>query len=231
MREGQPIYSIPARRPDFMRSKLVPCPHRVNCPPRGPSSTTTSAVGGVSARLFLLLRSIAETLVASWRIGQLTIEHRSVPDAAFHESRPRWNPGPHVDLFRQQPPQIRVVPAQVVTRTVSMGANACAKAFRLGDQLLLCQGFQIFVQAITFPKPGRRLDRCATICGPILVAGYRTFGTAGKGSRAAVRPLFRTTVTLDELVYLAEQAGLCEVKVLAPAVTGYYQPILSATRT
>jgi glycine/sarcosine N-methyltransferase len=36
-------------------------------------------------------------------------------------------------------------------------------------------------------------------------------------------------VTLDELVFLAEQAGLREVRVLAPAVTGYYQPILSAT--
>jgi len=38
-----------------------------------------------------------------------------------------------------------------VTRTVPMGANACAKAFRLGNQLLLRQSFQIFVQAITFP--------------------------------------------------------------------------------
>jgi SAM-dependent methyltransferase len=36
-------------------------------------------------------------------------------------------------------------------------------------------------------------------------------------------------VTLDELVFLAERAGLREVRVLAPVVTGYYQPILSAT--
>jgi SAM-dependent methyltransferase len=38
-------------------------------------------------------------------------------------------------------------------------------------------------------------------------------------------------VRLDELIILAEQAGLCEVQVLTPVVTGYYQPILSATRT
>jgi len=37
-------------------------------------------------------------------------------------------------------------------------------------------------------------------------------------------------VTLDELIRLAEQAGLCDVQVLEPVVTGYYQPILSATR-
>lgn len=38
-------------------------------------------------------------------------------------------------------------------------------------------------------------------------------------------------VTADELVCLAEQVGLREVSVLAPAVTGYYQPIVSASRT
>jgi len=37
-------------------------------------------------------------------------------------------------------------------------------------------------------------------------------------------------VTLDELVHLAEQGGLREVTVLAPAETGYYQPIVSALR-
>jgi hypothetical protein len=31
-----------------------------------------------------------------------------------------------------------------------MGPNACAKSLRLGDQLFLCQGFQIFVQVITY---------------------------------------------------------------------------------
>jgi glycine/sarcosine N-methyltransferase len=36
-------------------------------------------------------------------------------------------------------------------------------------------------------------------------------------------------ITLDELVHLAEKAGLCEVRVLAPSETGYHQPILSAT--
>lgn len=119
------------------------------------------AVGGVVARLFPLLRSAAETLVASWRIGQLAVEHRSVVDAAFHESRPRGNPRPHVDLFRQQPPQTRVVPAQVVTRTVSMGSNACAKTLRLGDQLFFCQAFQIFVQVITFLWRAARDARAA----------------------------------------------------------------------
>jgi SAM-dependent methyltransferase len=37
-------------------------------------------------------------------------------------------------------------------------------------------------------------------------------------------------VTPDEVAHLAEQAGLCDVKVLSPAVTGYYQPIVSAAR-
>jgi glycine/sarcosine N-methyltransferase len=37
-------------------------------------------------------------------------------------------------------------------------------------------------------------------------------------------------VTPDEVAHLAERAGLREVRVLEPAVTGYYQPIVSATR-
>jgi len=36
-----------------------------------------------------------------------------------------------------------------------MGPNACAKTLRLGDQLFLCHGFQIFVQVITYLQWGQ----------------------------------------------------------------------------
>jgi hypothetical protein len=60
-----------------------------------------------------------------------------------------------------------------------------AKAFRLGDQLFLCQGFQIFVQVITFLKPGAVHKRCATVCAHIVSQDSGRLGLAAKGRWAA----------------------------------------------
>src|SRR5580704_2214457 len=71
-----------------------------------------------------------------WRIGSLFIERLPIPDTAAHELRPRGNCDSRNYFFREQRPQLRVVPAQIVARRVSVFSNCSAKPLEFDDQLL-----------------------------------------------------------------------------------------------
>jgi len=64
----------------------------------------------------------------------LFIERLSISDAAPHELRPFWNGWYWISLLRQQRPKIRVMPAKIVSRTVTVLANPGAKFPHFGNK-------------------------------------------------------------------------------------------------
>ena len=51
---------------------------------------------------------------------RLIVQRLTVPDAAAHELRPGWDGDLRIDLLGQQGPQRGVMPAEIVSRGVSM---------------------------------------------------------------------------------------------------------------
>ena len=78
-------------------------------------------------------------------VGPLAFEQLAVLHAAAQELGPRRHGDLRIDAFRQQAPQLRMVPAEIVARTVAMLADALAQALHLGDQRLAAQPLQILV--------------------------------------------------------------------------------------
>ena len=68
--------------------------------------------------------------------GKLGVERLPVADAATEELWPLRNYRDGIGLFRQQAPELRMVPAQLVLGAVAMLADTLAKAANLGHELV-----------------------------------------------------------------------------------------------
>jgi hypothetical protein len=87
-----------------------------------------------------------------WRFGarsfwQLVVKRLTVSQAAAEELRPRRNCRHRVCPIGQEPPERRLMPAEIMARAVAVVPNAGAKLLRLSDQLLARHSFEIFVHA------------------------------------------------------------------------------------
>ena len=61
------------------------------------------------------------------RPSKLPVQRTAVGDATTHELRPRWDGDLRIDALGEQVPQLRVMPAQFMARTVAMRADALAE--------------------------------------------------------------------------------------------------------
>ena len=77
---------------------------------------------------------LAILLLDTWRIGKLTVQRFAVLDTAAEELRPIGDFGDGRPTFRQQGPQIGMMPAEVLSRGVAVFANGGAEAFHLMDE-------------------------------------------------------------------------------------------------
>src|SRR3954470_11086411 len=73
-------------------------------------------------------------LVVRWRAGRLPVERLAVANATAHEFRPGRHGDRGLDLFGQQRPHVRVMPAEIVAAGIAMGADRRAELPYLRDQ-------------------------------------------------------------------------------------------------
>src|SRR5262245_37380569 len=77
----------------------------------------------------------------------LAVERPAVADAAGQELRPRRDLRLWIGLLGQEPPQGRMMPAQVLARAVAVRANALAQPACFLDELLARHRLQVVVHA------------------------------------------------------------------------------------
>jgi hypothetical protein len=77
--------------------------------------------------------STLELLIRAGRIGCLLVERLPIPDAPTHELWPSRNCESRRLPLRQQRPQIRVMPAELMATGVSVLAYRYAQPLNLGD--------------------------------------------------------------------------------------------------
>ena len=90
---------------------------------------------------------------------QLPVERLAVAQASAKELRPVGDTGLRIGLFWQQSPQLRVMPAELLPRTVAVGPDALAQPPDLGYERVAIEGRQIVVHGFT-PDRRRRARRC-----------------------------------------------------------------------
>ena len=66
----------------------------------------------------------------------LLIERLPIAYAAAEEVRPAWHDRKRIRSFRQQRPQRRMVPAELMAGAVTVLANTLPESLHLGDELL-----------------------------------------------------------------------------------------------
>jgi len=89
----------------------------------------------------------------------LPVERLAVLQASAKELRPVRDTGLRIALLWQQSPQLRVMPAEFVSRTVSMRADSFAEALDLRYEGVSIEGRQLFVHGFT-PDRRRRARHC-----------------------------------------------------------------------
>src|SRR5262245_51281512 len=97
--------------------RIAPCGVAIS-PRRAPASVAMRRKPKPSTIVFL---------VVDRRAGGLLVERLAIADAAAQELGPRRNSDRRVELFREQRPQGRMMPAQLVPRAIPVGANAPAQ--------------------------------------------------------------------------------------------------------
>src|SRR5258707_850926 len=85
--------------------------------------------------------------VVNGRSGQFMVERLPIFETPSQKLRPWRHRHLWVDAFRQQTPQLRMMPAQVMPRTIAVGANAGSQSLHLRNQRLAVEAVQIFVHA------------------------------------------------------------------------------------
>ena len=80
------------------------------------------------------LRAFVELSIRPWSIGKLSVERLPILDTAAQKLRPVRNGEGFRDRLWQQVPKLRMMPAQIVTAAVAVGANSRAQPDHLGDQ-------------------------------------------------------------------------------------------------
>src|SRR5258708_4891348 len=115
-------------------------------------STTSAAswacIGRIVARSTCVIFDVGNR-----RSPDFAVSDFPIGDAAAQKFEPRRHRNGRIDLFRQRPPELGVVPAPIVTRAVAMGADAGTQALHLPDQLVAGEPVEICIQ--------ERLHRCA----------------------------------------------------------------------
>src|SRR4030095_8728969 len=86
--------------------------------------------------------------------GRLPVERLAIPEATPEELRPLRNRGKRIGALGQQPPQLRMVPAQLVAGGVPVLPDACTQALHLGNELLAGHRLEVLVHDPRF-IPGR----------------------------------------------------------------------------
>src|SRR5678815_664778 len=82
------------------------------------------------------MRSAVGLLGGARRIGDVTVERLPVADAASEELRPFRHGGKGIRALGEQPPELRVVPAELVAGGVAVLPDAGPQALHLREALL-----------------------------------------------------------------------------------------------
>jgi hypothetical protein len=99
---------------------------------------------------------VRELVVDSRSVWQISIERLAVLQTAPEELRPRRNTRQRVALLRKQPPELRVMPAQVMSGAIAMRANAGAQFPDLRDERFTVEVGKVFVHDyVLLPIPYR----------------------------------------------------------------------------
>src|SRR5690606_34642349 len=78
---------------------------------------------------------LVEFRVGARRVGELPVQGLPVADAAAEKLRPIRHRDVPRDRLRQQAPELRMVPAEIVPAAVAVGADAGAQPHHFRDQL------------------------------------------------------------------------------------------------
>jgi hypothetical protein len=91
------------------------------------------------------LRAFVELSGRPRSVWKLSVECLSIPDTAAQKLWPVGDREVFRNRLRQKAPELRMMPAQFMTRAVAVGANPRAQPDHLGDQFLSRQGRKIVV--------------------------------------------------------------------------------------
>ena len=91
------------------------------------------------------LRAFVELSVRPWSVGEFLVERLPILDTAAQKLRPVRNGEVFRNRLWQKVPKLWMMPTQIVTAAVAVGANSRAQPDHLGDQFLPCQVGKIVV--------------------------------------------------------------------------------------
>ena len=98
-----------------------------------------------------------ELTLGTRRIRQLSIERLAIAKTPAQKLRPFRNGGKRVGLLRQQAPEFRVMPTQLLAGTVAMLSYAGTQTFDLGDERLSIEMQKVFVHGFQRLQESARL--------------------------------------------------------------------------
>src|SRR5216683_2090491 len=90
-------------------------------------------------------RAFVELSVRPWSVREFLVERLPILDTAAQKLRPVRNGEVFRNRLWQKVPKLWMMPTQIVTAAVAMGANSRAQPDHLGDQFLPCQVGKIIV--------------------------------------------------------------------------------------
>src|SRR5688500_7295494 len=99
-------------------------------------------------------------LVGPRRLRRLLVQRLPIADAAAQELRPLRYHREGVGLLGQQPPQRRLVPAELVQVAVAMSSDAPPQRFDLLDQLIARHPVEVLVHSAP-PGKSTRYSRAS----------------------------------------------------------------------
>ena len=91
------------------------------------------------------LRAFVELSVRPWSVREFLVERLPILDTAAQKLRPVRNGEVFRNRLWQKVPKLWMMPTQIVTAAVAVGANSRAQPDHLGDQFLPCQVGKIVV--------------------------------------------------------------------------------------
>ena len=91
------------------------------------------------------LSTIRELVLRSGCIRQLLVERLAIPEASPQELRPVGNTRNGIGRFREQPPQSRVMPTQLMARTVPVRPDSGPQPFDLRYEPVSIESRKIFI--------------------------------------------------------------------------------------
>ena len=123
-------------------------------------------------------------------VGESLVERLAIPDAPAQELRPSGDLGKRIGGFREQTPEVGMVPAEIVAGGVAMAPDL-SKALHLPDEIVVGEGVEVLVHhardasdGVPYPRvrraPGRpSMAITGVASGSTLYFGIRTLDVAG----------------------------------------------------